>query len=971
MRSFLVAAFALLFATGSSVSRPSTPSPAAVFTPTSNAPAINVVTVGAACNGVTNDAAAFQTALTTANTGGVGLVYVPPGTCKINTALTFPSNVRLYGAGIGKSKLLFANTTGRAIQMTSVSNAAISDLTMYTANTVSATLGGIEVLGASTDVTVERVEMYYFYQTGFHNSGGTASSRVLVRDNYIHDIYQAEDSVGVGPGECIDCRITNNQFKSIGLPDAWPSSQSHAIYAQVQTTGLLISQNAIDTVTDCMTLYTSGGAPHLNPIVADNTCLNYGNDLLQVFDSNGALVIGNTGRPGTANGDGFLVGGGSVNTTIVNNVIDRSTSTNGAGGVILTGGSSISVIGNLLRENVSSVAGDITGINIGGVADVRIRGNTIIDALYGITASTAARTTIIGNSFAGTRSSAIGIYASNTSDTVIRDNIMSGSGLWLLDVTTTRGLVEHNTAVSSVTLGRVVGATDTLADGNTGGAFTTFTGTNVIQRKTRAATDTLTLTGLPDTFLTTQMLAGIGNLLVPVNVGGTGASTASGARTSLSAASSGANSDITSLSSLSTPLSVAQGGTAATSASAARTSLSAAASGANSDITSLSSLSTPLSVLQGGTGSTTASGARTNLVAAASGANSDITSLSNLSTPLSVAQGGTAATTAAGARSSISAAALGANSDITSLSALSTPLSIGQGGTGSATQNFVDLTTNQSVAGVKTLASLLTQLNGTLSSGVTGQGSAVALTGNYNNVTASVANGSFVLPTPVLGQTFTARNVGTTNAADIYPASGHSIAGLGANNPLTLVAGLTEGWRVTFTATSATTWDAAFNCTVATGSIVKCRGAGLYTGNFQTNGTGTIDGAATVGGTLGVSGTATMSGVLVASGLTRILAGIDYTSTSTATDYTITTSNYYIGVTSFAATRTMTLPAVATVNDGRTYIIKDEAGTASITNQLVVDGNGAETVDGAANASCISNYCSITVIKRNGQWFVI
>ena len=79
--------------------------------------------------------------------------------------------------------------------------------------------------------------------------------------------------------------------------------------------------------------------------------------------------------------------------------------------------------------------------------------------------------------------------------------------------------------------------------------------------------------------------------------------------------------------SLTTPLPVASGGTGAATASAARTNLSAAKSGANTDITSLA-LTTPLSVAQGGTGSTTASGARTNLAAAASGANSDITSMS-------------------------------------------------------------------------------------------------------------------------------------------------------------------------------------------------------------------------------------------------------------------------------------------------------------------------------------------------------
>jgi len=71
---------------------------------------------------------------------------------------------------------------------------------------------------------------------------------------------------------------------------------------------------------------------------------------------------------------------------------------------------------------------------------------------------------------------------------------------------------------------------------------------------------------------------------------------------------------------------------------AGRAALSAAASGVNADITSITGLTTALSIAQGGTGSTTAATARTSLGAAASGANTDITSITGSAASLTASR---------------------------------------------------------------------------------------------------------------------------------------------------------------------------------------------------------------------------------------------------------------------------------------------------------------------------------------------
>lgn len=65
---------------------------------------------------------------------------------------------------------------------------------------------------------------------------------------------------------------------------------------------------------------------------------------------------------------------------------------------------------------------------------------------------------------------------------------------------------------------------------------------------------------------------------------------------------------------------------------------------------------------------------------------------------------------------------------------------------------------------------------------------------------------------------------------------------------------------------------------------------------------------------------------------------------------------------------TITLPAVATATGKILTFIRTGAGV----NALTIDGNGAETIDGAAtNATMDAQYDSLTILCDGTEWFII
>ena len=96
-------------------------------------------------------------------------------------------------------------------------------------------------------------------------------------------------------------------------------------------------------------------------------------------------------------------------------------------------------------------------------------------------------------------------------------------------------------------------------------------------------------------------------------------------------------------------------------------------------------------------------------------------------------------------------------------------------------------------------------------------------------------------------------------------------------------------------------------------------------------------------------------------------AGYRMKRTATAVGMTAATTDYLIGVTSTAAARTITLPT-AVGSAGKTYIVKDESGAASV-NNITLATTGGQTIDGAATIAIAANYGVARVYSDGANWF--
>lgn len=85
-------------------------------------------------------------------------------------------------------------------------------------------------------------------------------------------------------------------------------------------------------------------------------------------------------------------------------------------------------------------------------------------------------------------------------------------------------------------------------------------------------------------------------------------------------------------------------------------------------------------------------------------------------------------------------------------------------------------------------------------------------------------------------------------------------------------------------------------------------------------------------------------------------------------NYSVAVIDYLIGITSLAIAPTIGLPRPRDVGPGKTYIVKDEVGSAGTTT-ITIRSAAEENIDGAASATITTNYGSKSVYSDGTNWF--
>jgi hypothetical protein len=453
---------------------------------------------------------------------------------------------------------------------------------------------------------------------------------------------------------------------------------------------------------------------------------------------------------------------------------------------------------------------------------------------------------------------------------------------------------------------------------------------------------------------------------IGVSYGGTGATTAAGARSNLGAAASGANSDITSLSGLTTPLSEPQGGTGFSS----YTTGDLLYADASDSLARLNDVATGNALISGGVG-----------VAPSYG---KIGLTTHVSGTLPVANGGTGATTLTGyvygnGTGAFTAATTIPNAGLTNSSVTIGSTSISLGGTATTLAGLTTVTLTQDPTAALQASTkqyvdnqVATVSNQTFHT-ASGYGTTANLTATYSNGTggvgATLTNSGALAALTIDGYTFTATDV--TNATRVLVKDQTT----GAQNGIYVVTNQGSG-SVAWVLTRASDFN-----TVGTGPNYIETGASTFVTGGSTNAsTGwvmTTTGTITVGSTsLTWTQTSSSSSVTVTSPLTKVGSVISLgtvpttlggTGLTTLTQYNVMLGNG-TGNVAFAAPGTTGYPLLST-GASSNPAFGQLSLTAGVTGTLPVANGGTGTATAFTTGSVVFAGASGVYSQNNTKLF--
>jgi hypothetical protein len=270
---------------------------------------VNVKWFGAVGDGVTNDVAEINSAITEVNSTGGGEVYLPAGTYLVgtiggSTAVSLASNVMLSGAGRGSTIIkLAAGADSHVVVATSVENVGIKSLTVDGSRaTQTLAVHGIRI--ASVDgCSVDDVEIKECSHYGFGGQDGTLSRIKLGRLD-IHDTGGDGIDLKNRNDDNEDIQLTKISIRRWGLNSAQTIQAAIDIRGPARLTSIVVSEPGAD---DCYAVrFRQGELLDANGLGGHRSSLT-GFDI-RMGSAASSIALGLIARDVTV-GNGYINGG--------------------------------------------------------------------------------------------------------------------------------------------------------------------------------------------------------------------------------------------------------------------------------------------------------------------------------------------------------------------------------------------------------------------------------------------------------------------------------------------------------------------------------------------------------------------------------------------------------------------------------------------------------------------------------------